>query len=302
MGERNCQSAADRNCQCGERPRKDCFKEAVCINAGRVYDACRDRECLEDIQVFFVERDQDIINNALGVRLRSAEVINVVIDTEPVPFNRGYYSVDLTVYFCVKLDVTVSPISPSCEVRGLCIYNKKAILYGSEGSVKVFSSDFVCGDDDDQNMPAGNLPRATVQIAEPIGLGARLAPACEAHYPCCCVPNCVSRMFAGSFDHRMAEKIVKVTLGIFMIIQLERQVQMLVPVYDFCMPDKICADAANESPCDLFKKISFPADEFFPPKAGDLNFSEAQMLRSQSAGVNGCGCGNNSAGANGCGC
>ena len=298
MGERNSQCANERGVQamnagnqCAERGRRDCFKEAVCINAGRVYDACRDRECLEDLQVFFVERDQDIINNAIGVRLKAADVINVVIDTEPVPFNRGYYSVDITVYFCVKLDVTMSPISPSCEVRGLCVYNKKAILYGSEGSVKVFSSDFVCGDDDDQNMPAGNLPKATVQIAEPIGLGARLAPACDCQYPCCCVPNRVARMFAGSFDHRMAEKVVKVTLGIFMIIQLERQVQMLVPVYDFCMPDKICVDSTNESPCDLFNKISFPADEFFPPKAGNLCTSEAQMLRGQSAGASTCGCG-----------
>ena len=109
----NAQTLRERAAQCG---RRDCFKEAVCINAGRVYDACRDRECLEDLQVFFVERDQDIINNALGVRLKSADVVNVIIDTEPVPFNRGYYSVDITVYFCVKLDVTMSPISPSCEV------------------------------------------------------------------------------------------------------------------------------------------------------------------------------------------
>ena len=195
----------------------------------------------------------------------------------------------------MKLDVTMSPISPSCEVRGLCVYNKKAILYGSEGSVQVFSSDFVGGDDDEQNMPAGNLPRATVQIAEPIGLGAKIVPVCETHYPCCCVPNRVARLFAGSFDHRLAEKTVNVTLGIFMIIQLERQVQMLVPVYDFCMPDKICVDTGSESPCELFKKISFPADEFFPPKAGDLHCSEAQMMRGQSAGMSncGCGCGNN---------
>ncbi len=273
-----------------ESGRKDCFKEAVCINAGRVYDACRDRECLEDLQVFFVERDQDIIDNALGVRLKSADVINVIIDTEPVPFNRGYYSVDITVYFCIKLDVTVSPISPACEVCGLSVYNKKAILYGSEGSVKIFSSDVVYGDDDIQNMPSGNLPKATVQIAEPIGLGAKLVSTCEVHFPCCCVPSCVAKMFAGSFDHRMGEKVVKVTLGVFMIIQLERQVQMLVPVYDFCMPEKICVDSGNESPCDLFKRISFPADEFFPPKAGELNCSEAQMMRSQAGGVNHCGC------------
>ena len=141
-------------------------------------------------------------------------------------------------------------------------------------------------------MPSGNLPKATVQIAEPIGLGAKIVPVCQTHYPCCCVPNRVARLFAGSFDHRLAEKAVKVTLGIFMIIQLERQVQMLVPVYDFCMPDKICVDSGSESPCELFKKISFPADEFFPPKAGELHCSEAQMMRGQSAGSCGCGCGN----------
>ena len=29
------------------------FKEAVCINAGRIYDSCSDKDCLEDLRVYF---------------------------------------------------------------------------------------------------------------------------------------------------------------------------------------------------------------------------------------------------------
>ena len=57
-----------------------------------------------------------------------------------------------------------------------------------------------------------------------------------------------------------------VTLGQFSIIRLERDSQLLMPVYDYCMPDKDCgAGCANEDPCELFQNISFPVDEFFPP-------------------------------------
>ena len=32
-----------------------CFKEAVCIDAGRIYDSCGDKDCLEDLRVYFTE-------------------------------------------------------------------------------------------------------------------------------------------------------------------------------------------------------------------------------------------------------
>jgi len=41
-------------------------------------------------------------------------------------------------------------------------------------------------------------------------------------------------------------------------------VQMLMPVYDYCMPNKECTPT-SENPCDLFHKMSFPVGEFFPP-------------------------------------
>jgi hypothetical protein len=54
--------------------------------------------------------------------------------------------------------------------------------------------------------------------------------------------------------------------------QLIRNVQMLMPVYDFCMPSKECPPT-SESPCDLFKKMNFPVDEFFPPKGDGASCS-----------------------------
>ena len=77
--------------------------DAVCIDAGRVYDSCCDRDCLEDLRCFFLPETQTLINNALSVRLRGAEVLNVFIDVEPVNFNKGYYSCDLTFFFFLDM-------------------------------------------------------------------------------------------------------------------------------------------------------------------------------------------------------
>ena len=80
-------------------PENGTFKEAVCVDAGRVYDSCCDRDCLEDLRCFFLPEDQAVINCATSVRLRSAEVLNVFIDVEPVNFNKGFFSCDLTFFF-----------------------------------------------------------------------------------------------------------------------------------------------------------------------------------------------------------
>jgi hypothetical protein len=253
--------------------RSDIFKEAVVVNTKRVYDACRDRDCLDDLRVYFIEEDQEVIKNALGVRLKCSEVLNVYIDTEPVNYNRGYYTVDLTIYFAVDVEATVSPCGLGKVLHGLSVYNKKAILYGSEGSVRTFSSDYVGHDDDIQNLPSSNLPIVTCQIADPVNLGAKLTWLHEHDHhkhDCGChsVPLHISRRFGGELHHGKCERIVEVTLGIFMIISLEREVQMLIPVYDFSLPDKVCVEESSDNPCDLFSRIGFPTDAFFPRASG----------------------------------
>lgn len=60
-----------------------------------------------------------------------------------------------------------------------------------------------------------------------------------------------------------------VTIGLFTIVQITRNVQMMIPASDFCVPEKECVPT-SDNPCDLFRRIDFPMGEFFPPKAGDL--------------------------------
>lgn len=252
--------------------------EPVCIDARRVYDSCGDKDCLSDMPVFFTAEGQELIDAAVNVRLRDADVLNVMIDIEPVPFHRGFYSIDMTYFFCVTLDVFTSPCTtPSC-VKGLCISDKKVILYGSDGNVRIFSSDMTTDEYDSQNMPARSLPTANVQVAQPIPLAAVL----KEKRPCHRLPRKIPAPIIGKLGGDITdngEKTVLATLGVFSIVQLLRNVQMLIPAYDFCVPEKRCV-GSTDSPCEMFSRLDFPTDEFFPPDVTESNSGES----------GGCGC------------
>ena len=47
---------------------------------------------------------------------------------------------------------------------------------------------------------------------------------------------------------------------------LERNVQILVPACNYCVPTKECIVSTEDNPCDIFNSIEFPTDEFFPPQ------------------------------------
>ena len=245
------------------------FKEAVCIDAGRIYDSCCDRDCLEDLRCYFTAEAQNLINDAKSVRVRSAEVVKTYIDVEPVSFNRGYYSCDITFFFVIEADVFTSSCKNAQTVKGIAFYNKKVILFGSEGNVKVFSNQETLEDEQDkQDCKTTNMPKCVVQVVDPIPLSAKIGEI-RNNFDCCCnIPRCVCNRVGGELvtNCSVGTPTIFVTLGIFSIVQLIRNVQMLVPVYDFCMPQKQCDDSTDE-PCDVFKKIKFPNDDFFPRAA-----------------------------------
>lgn len=254
----------------------NCFKEAVCINAGRVYDSCSDKDCLEDLYVYFTPLNQAIIDNATSVKIKCVQVYTVLMDVQPIVFNKGFYSVDMTFYFLVRLDATVSPLTPPVKVEGISIFHKKVILYGSEGSVNSFTSDETSFNNSNCACRNGeeNLPKARINVVDPVVLSCHLK---EAHHcqPTTCVscPECVSKLFDDEFSHVSPKKNVIISLGVFSIAQLERNVQMMVPVYDYCIPEKESISNTDD-PCELFKKIKFPVNEFFPPKLDDCPCSE----------------------------
>ena len=244
----------------------NCFKEAVCIDAGRIYDSCSDKDCLEDMQVYFTDSAQRIIDQSMSIKCRNVEILNVYLDVEAVPFNKGFYSVDVTFFFLVDLIAYTGPMNQCVPVKGVATFAKKVILYGSEGSVKTFSSA------EPRECPtrrSTNLPTASIQVVDPIVLSCRLTDFRGQTDGIPTFPPSICEEFDGSFCCCTPSKMVLITLGLFTIVQLERRVQMMIPAYDFCVPDKesVCT---TDDPREMFKRIKFPTNDFFPPRLSEL--------------------------------
>ncbi len=246
--------------------------EPVCIDAQRVYDSCSDKDCLTDLRVYFTDYNQELVDNAVNVRIKDADVITVYVDIEPVPFHRGFYSIDMTLFFNVCLDVFMTPGSAPQTITGLSVYSKKAILYGSEGSVRSFSSELSCDEFDKQKESTKNLPVATVQVARPIALSAKLKHNCAVCPVPCKIPSCVCDRVGGQPTCNGSNSVFA-TIGLFSIVQLKRNVQMLVNSYEYCIPEKSCV-TSSDNPCEMFSRLDFPTNEFFPPNVGDLTGDE----------------------------
>ena len=247
-------------------------QEAVCINTKKIFDSCRDQDCIEDLRFYPVACGQDIINNAVSVKGARAELLHVYTDVEPIHFNRGFYTVDLRYFYRVTLQVCCSCARPA-EVEGLCVFGKRVILFGSEGGAKVFTSDTCLGSMDSGSIEKSNLPTAVVEAVDPIVLDTKLVDACERR---CCdcdlceIPHCICDCFDCELCSGEQGKRVFVTLGQFSIVRLERDTQLLIPTYSYCVPEKECtcgSGCCGADPCELFRSIALPVNEFFPPNA-----------------------------------
>lgn len=283
-------------------------KEAVCIQVEKVYDSCKERDCIEDERVLFFNNSciQRIISRAINVKCRMAEILDVYIDVEPVPFKRGFYSVDVKFFIKITLDFFV-PRSGGIRIvtiPGVVVFDKKVILFGSEGNVKIFKSHFVEKGIDKPIRSAlqqDNLPIGKVEVAEPICLNAKIQDLLDKCFEDVC---CIDKLPRGVVESLEKESVnesdllfeedaveeenrqfptrrVVATIGLFSIIKLIRNVQLLIPAFDFCVPKKKCIAATDENPCELFDTIEFPVDEFFPPQKSDFSraLEEEQAMR-----------------------
>ena len=164
----------------------------------------------------------------------------------------------------------------------MCVFDKRAILFGSEGSAKIFSSKFRSGEPDIPMLRRSNLPEAVVEAVDPIVLDARLVESGCSRRDCDCdlceVPPAISQCFGGELCGGDEGRRIYITLGQFSIVRLERDSQLLVPVYDYCMPEKECSCGSTDDPCSLFRNINFPVGEFFPPNTVALpeDYEEAK--------------------------
>ncbi|MDR3277519.1 MAG: hypothetical protein LBT12_01995 [Oscillospiraceae bacterium] len=191
---------------------------------------------------------------------------------EEVSFNRGYYTVDIRYFYRIRGDA-FSHVNKPAEITGLAVFDKRVILFGSEGNAKIFTSKTALGGIDTQAVATSGQPTAVVEAVDPIVLGMKLVDMCDNQCECgVCVaevPEFISEGFGGDLLFDSTNRRVYVTLGQFSIIRLERDTQLLMPSYDYYMPDKECLGSNEDDACSLFSKIRFPVDEFFPPDTLD---------------------------------
>ncbi len=245
-------------------PEERALRETVCIHTRKIYDSCRDKDCLEDLRVFLTASSRAAVDTCVSVRPRSARLVYVSTDVDEVSFNRGYYTVNIRFYYEVRGDAN-TPSGRTVPVEGISVFDKRVMLFGSEGTAKVFSSD-ISGR---VGTAAGaDRPVAVVEAVDPIILdmkvmdGTAPVPAVGEVFD---IPEFLTADLDGPVTADAGGRFVTCTLGQFSIVRLERDSQLLIPAYSYCMPDKECVTTVDDDPCSLFSRIDFPVSEFFPP-------------------------------------
>lgn len=241
-------------------------RDAVRIHTSQIEDACIDKDCIEDLRVYLTEPSQAALNSAANARARNAELLHVYIDVEPIAYNRGHYTADLTFFYRITGEALCGPVRP-LPLVGLAIFNKRVVLYGGEIRAKVFSSD------DNQLVPEQlyreNLPTCTVEVVDPMVLSSSIQEAVEKPAvggPGPEIPQVVSGLFEDPLCSDPNVRRLFVTLGQFSTVRMERGAQLMIPAYEFTAPDRPCCDdpGTPAEPCDLFAKVEFPTEVFYP--------------------------------------
>lgn len=234
------------------RPTQEQCPEAIPVRVSRIFDSCSDRDCLSNVQV---QLDSEVLPETVTlVKSRCVRVTDICMTVEPVPFNRGFFSIDLTYTFRVELMAYERACGSPTLITGTAQAGKNVILYGGESSSKTFYSNIPAEPDTSTGCcETVNLPTAAVQVVEPIALETKI----------CTTPV----------------RSVVMTLGLFSVVELYRPATIMVPTYEYTIPTKEC-HCDTESPCAVFDRIRFPAEEFSPGS-----------VASNPDTANECGCG-----------
>ena len=177
--------------------------DTVPVKVNRVFDSCSDRDCFSNVQILM--DGGELPANVTMVKSRCVRVSDICMNIEPVPFNRGFYSIDLTYTFRVELMAYERSCSSPVLLTGTAYTSKNVILYGGESNTKTFFSSGEQIGDTNACCETINLPTAAVQVVEPIALEARIGSVCGP-------------------DGAAPVRTVIMTLGLFSVVELFRPV------------------------------------------------------------------------------
>ncbi len=255
------------------------LSQAMAIHTKKITDACRDKDCIEDLRVYLSAASQNTLDCAAGARVRCADLVYAYIDVEPVAFDRNHYCVDVTFYYRILADAIVGAARPA-PLTGLAVFSKRVVLCGEDSHTHIYTSDTRIGQADGLTGYTANRPTAVVEVLDPMVLSSKVKEICD----CDCdnalvqIPDCVKELYDENLVVSGERRRLFVTLGQFSVIRLERDAQLVVPVVDCAVPSRECCDAggSTEDPCEMFSKIPFPTQQFCPtgcsdpcPTAGD---------------------------------
>lgn len=242
------------------------LRQAMSIHTGKITDACRDKDCIEDLRVYLTTGSQSLLDSCSSARVRSAELLYAAIDVEKVAFDNHHYCVDVTFYYRVLADAVVG-VSRPAALYGLAVFSKRAVLCGEDSRAHIFSSDNRLNERDNAIGPRSSLPTAVVEVLDPMILSSCVRNVNECTEEALCrIPAAIREQFDEELVLSGDRRRLFVTLGQFSIIRLERSVQLVVPVLQYAIPCKECCDnpGGSEDPCEIFSRIPFPTAQFSP--------------------------------------
>lgn len=248
-------------------------RDTVCIETNRVLDSCRDRDCFENVRVYLSDFCNEVLERTGAIRAKSAEIIWTYIGIDPIPFNRGFYSVVIRFYVKIIFEACVAA-GRSQELEGIAVLEKRVILYGGESNVNIFKSSGICDGfcaPPKPNCGERNVPTAVIEVVDPVILGTKIVEkASECHCCCCCCESDLPEAVLHSLETPLifedgdynGKKYLTVSIGIFSVVRIVRPAQYLIQATEYCIPEKECRPVEEDDPCKVFRTMPFPIGEF----------------------------------------
>ena len=243
----------------------DDLQQAMAIHTRKITDACRDKDCIEDLRVYLTTGSQAVLDSCSSAKVRCAELLYADIEVEPVAFDGHHYYIDVTFFYRILADAVVGTNRPAA-LSGLAVFSKRAVLCGEDSRAHIFRSSTRIGAPDGVTLRSANRPTAVVEVLDPMVLSSKVLAVCDCKSCTVCqLPAFIKNQFDEELVMGGEQRRLFVTLGQFSIIRLERDAQLIVPVLDYAIPIKECCDAmggCSEDPCEVFSRIPFPAQQF----------------------------------------
>ena len=268
-------------------------RETVCIDTYRVLDSSRDRDCYEDVRVYLTQFGQEIIDRTCNVRVRGCQVAWCNVSVDPIQFNCGFYQLTVRYHVLLTLESCMGG-GRAQEFNGMTVLEKRSVLYGGEGDVKVYSSSDDSSACNFNPQDAGNKsPVGVVETVDPVALSVKVCDKGSMNGCCFCtcdqIPRELTENTIGELIDPDEGNRLFVSLGVFSVLRLQRPAQLLVNASDYSVPDKESVPVEESDPCKLFRSMSFPASEFSGTNCcGQNQGNNTRQAQSERSG--GCNC------------